>query len=133
MPRSSRLDTVSPAASLLGRSVLKITSESGVVELEYDAKPEFSNRHGTVAGGFLAAMLDSATSAPVLLLLDDGQTVVTTDLQVSFERPARVGRLSAVSRVLVRDAVEVRSESELRDPEGRVVARATATFRILSE
>jgi len=131
MPESSLLDSLSPAAELLGRRVIEVDSKSGVVRLEYDAKPEFTNRHGTVAGGFLAAMLDSATSVPVLLALPEDATAVTTNLEVSFERPARVGRLSAVSRVLTQNDREVYSTSELLDSEENVVASATATFRIL--
>jgi uncharacterized protein (TIGR00369 family) len=84
-----------------------------------------------VAGGFLAAMLDSATAAPVLASLGADQTVVTSHLDISFVRPARVGRLDAVSRILTRDDREVPSTSDLLDGEGNIVASATATFRIL--
>ena len=125
-------DEISPAANLLGRNVRDIDAESGVIRIDFEAKREFANRHGTVAGGFLAAMLDSATSAPALLAVSDGESVVTTDLRVSFDRPASVGRLTAHSRLVDQDARNVRSESELLDAEGRTVAHATAVFRIIS-
>jgi len=48
----------SPAAALLGRRVLGLAPESGDLRVEYRARPEFSNRHGTLSGGVLAAMLD---------------------------------------------------------------------------
>lgn len=131
MPHSAPLDESPPAAALLGRVVRAIDSDTATVQLDYEARPEFANRHGTIAGGFLAAMLDSATSAPALLALDEGKTVVTTSLHVSFERPARVGRLRASARVIERSDRELHSTSELMDPEGKIVARATATFRII--
>ena len=131
MPRSQHLDKITPGAKLVGREVLAVDSSTGVVRLAFLARPEFANRHGTVSGGFLAAMLDSATAAPILAFLPEDLTIVTTDLRVSFVRPAPLGPLSASGRVTERNDREVQSEAELSDPEGNAVARATATFRIL--
>jgi uncharacterized protein (TIGR00369 family) len=126
----------SPAGEHLGRRIISSDPESGETVLEYVAKAEFTNRHGTVAGGFLAAMLDSATSIPVLSSLSSlakNQTVVTTHLDVKFERPATVGTLKAVSRVVERTDREIQSTAELLDETGQVVARAAATLRIVSK
>jgi len=131
MTRSSHLDSINPAAALIGREVLDIDSETGQVRLAFMARPEFANRHGTVAGGFLAAMLDSASAAPILASLPEDLTIVTTELRVSYERPAPLGRLLAVGRISQRSDREILSEAELEDPDGVVVARASATFRVL--
>lgn len=131
MARSSHLDLITPAAQLVGREVLEVDSGSGIVRLAFLAKPEFANRHGTVSGGFLAAMLDSATAAPILALLPEDLSVVTTDLRVSFEHPAPLGRLFGVGRISERNEREVCSEAELLDRDGTPVARATARFRIV--
>lgn len=131
MARSRHLDQITPGARLVGREVLEVDSSTGVVRLAFVARPEFANRHGTVSGGFLAAMLDSATAAPILAFLAEDLTVVTTDLRVSFERPAPLGPLFGIGRVSERSDREIHSEGELSDPEGNAVARATATFRIV--
>jgi uncharacterized protein (TIGR00369 family) len=131
MDRSPHLDLITPAAELVGREVLEVDSGTGVVRLAFLAKPEFANRHGTVSGGFLAAMLDSAAAAPVLAFLQSDLSVVTTDLRVSFERPAPLGRLLGVGRVSEQNEREVHSEAEISDREGNPLARATATFRIV--
>jgi len=131
MAPGSHLAWITPAAELVGREVLEVDASTGIVRLAFLAKPEFANRHGTVSGGFLAAMLDSATAAPILAVLPDDLSVVTTDLRVSFERPAPLGRLFGVGRVSERKEREVLSEAELLDAEGHAVARATATFRIV--
>ena len=125
------LDQSTPAAKLVGREVLEVDTERGTARLGFVARPEFTNRHGTVSGGFLAAMLDSTTAAPVLAALPEQLTVVTTDLHVSFERPARVGPLAGLGRVTHEDEREFRSEGELSNPDGEVVARGSATFRIV--
>jgi len=115
----------------VGRRVLEVDSATGIVRLEFMARPEFANRHGTVSGGFLAAMLDSTTAAPILAFLPEDLTIVTTELRVFYERPATLGQLFGTGRVSERNDREVLSEGELADPEGTTVARATATFRIL--
>jgi acyl-coenzyme A thioesterase PaaI-like protein len=58
---SDHLNEISPAAVLLGREIVSVDTESGEVRLRFLADRQFSNRHGTVQGGMLAAMLDSAT------------------------------------------------------------------------
>ncbi len=131
MSRSQHLDRVTPGAKLVGREVLDVDSSTGVVRLAFLARPEFANRHGTVSGGFLAAMLDSVTAAPILAFLPEDLTIVTTDLRVSFERPAPLGQLGGIGRVSEQNDREIHSQGELSVPEGNVVARATATFRIL--
>jgi len=131
MTRSSHLDQINPGAMLIGREVLEVDASTGSVRLAFLARPEFANRHGTVSGGFLAAMLDSACAAPILASLPEDRTIVTTELRVSYERPAPLGRLLALGRVSERNDREILSEAELEDPEGVVVAKATATFRVL--
>ena len=131
MLQADRMQRGSPAGEHLGRRLISSDQESGETTLEYVAKPEFANRHGRVAGGFLAAMLDSATSIPVLSSLSPDQTVVTTNLDVKYERPATVGTLRAISRVIEMDDWEIRSSAELLDEDGHILARASATLRIL--
>lgn len=132
MTLSRHLDTTTPGAQLVGREVLNVDEASGEVRLAFLARPEFANRHGTVSGGFLAAMLDSATAAPILVTLPEDRTIVTTELRVSYLRPAALGRLESVGRIAERGEREIRSEAELVDPEGRTVARAVAVFRVLT-
>ncbi len=126
------LDAPTPAATLLGRTVLSVDAAVGAVRVGFTARPEFLNRHGTVQGGFLAAMLDSTTAIAVLATLAEDETVLTTDLRVSYERPANQGALTGVGRMVARDGREARSEGELLDGDGRVVARAAASLRIVA-
>jgi uncharacterized protein (TIGR00369 family) len=131
MAHGPHLDLITPAARLVGREVLEVDSGTGIVRLAFFARPEFANRHGTVSGGFLAAMLDSTAAAPILAFLPKDLSVVTTDLRVSFERPAPLGRLLGVGRVSEQNEREVHSEAELLDRDGNPLARARASFRIV--
>ena len=122
-----------PAARLLSREVLSVDAETGEVTLRFVAKPEFANRHGTVQGGFLAAMLDSATGMAVMLSLPPDMTAVTTRLDVSYLKPASIGPLRATSRVVRRDARSADVEAHLMDDAGVVLATANAELRIRSK
>ena len=121
-----------PAARLLGREILSSDAATGEVKLRFIAKPEFANRHGTVQGGFLAAMLDSAAGMAVMLSLPPEQTAVTTRLDVSYLKPAGIGPLHATSRIIKRDARTADVEAQLMDDAGLMLATAKAELRILS-
>ena len=121
-----------PAARLLGREILSSDAATGEVKLRFVAKPEFANRHGTVQGGFLAAMLDSAAGMAVMLSLPPEQTAVTTRLDVSYLKPASIGPLHATSRIIKRDARTADVEAQLMDDAGLMLATAKAELRILA-
>jgi uncharacterized protein (TIGR00369 family) len=120
-----------PAATLLGRRLLGVDPESGKATLEFLAKPEFCNRHGTIQGGILAAMLDSAAGVVVTANLPSHLTAVTVQLNTSFVKPAPPGPLRAQASLVAMDDRSAEVTAEIGTPEGEVVARATANLRIL--
>ncbi|MDE2362439.1 MAG: PaaI family thioesterase [Hyphomicrobiales bacterium] len=125
------LKVMTPAARLLGREWLSGDRGTGVSRSRFHAPPEFANRHGTVHGGFLAAMLDSAAGLAVLDLLPQDMTMVTARLDVEYLKPAPLGTLEAQARVIARDERNVHIEAELATPDRVIVARARATMRIV--
>jgi uncharacterized protein (TIGR00369 family) len=108
---SDHLNQIPPGADLLGREIVEADKDTGEMRLRFLARHDFTNRHGTVQGGFLAAMLDSATGNAVMAMLPPEKTAVTARLDTSFLKPARPGPLYAVARVSERDA---RSARDLR-------------------
>jgi uncharacterized protein (TIGR00369 family) len=129
--REHHLNLNPPAAQLLSREVLSVDEKTGEVTLRFIAKPEFANRHGTVQGGFLAAMLDSATGMAVMLSLPPDMTAVTTRLDVSYLKPASIGPLRATSRIVRRDDRSADTEAQLTSEDGLVLASARAELRIV--
>ena len=112
----AHLAEVTPGAATLGREWVKFDPSSGSATLRFLAKPEFANRHGTVQGGFLAAMLDSATGITLLAMLPQELTVVTVGLNTRFEKPASVGVLIVEARVVERDDRDAAVEAEVLGP-----------------
>jgi acyl-coenzyme A thioesterase PaaI-like protein len=76
---SDHANEISPAAVLLGREIVSVDTESGELRLRFLADRQFSNRHGTVQGGLLAAMLDSATGNAVVAKLPSDRTGLRRD------------------------------------------------------
>ena len=126
---NSHLTQLPPAARLLGREVLRI-DEDGTAHLRFFARPEFANRHGTVQGGLVSAMLDSATMTPLLARLPDDRIALTAKLETEFLRPTPLGELHARAWVVSRDERGAVARGELRDIDGTLVATATAHLRI---
>ena len=100
--------------------------------LKYVALPDFMNRHGTVQGGFLAAMLDSATALTLLNCLEADETAVTRSIIVEFLRPAKPGVIHARTRVVSRNGPAAEVAGELLDDNGVTVATAVAKLRVLN-
>ena len=126
----ARFNRTSPAAIHLGREVTAIDPETSSAQISFKARPEFANRHGTVQGGFLSAMLDSACAIALLVQLGEGISFVTKSIEINFVSPAPLGDLLATARVVTRDERNAEVEAELKTPNGVVVANATAKLRI---
>ncbi|MGX1105340.1 MULTISPECIES: PaaI family thioesterase [Bradyrhizobium] len=122
---------VPPGAQLLGREWLGFDGETATVRFE--AQPLFTNRHGTIQGGFLAAMLDSATGLGALAALPATRTVVTKTLTTRFLKPARIGPITAKAKVISQTDRDMIVEADLIDANDVTVASATAELRILDK
>ncbi len=124
------LSELTPVARLLGREIERFDAD-GTLHVRFTARPEFVNRHGSVQGGLVAAMLDSATSAVLLAQLPPEQTSMTVKLETEFLRPAPLTSLHAKAWIVARDERSATTRGELRDPDGTIVATATSSLRIL--
>jgi uncharacterized protein (TIGR00369 family) len=127
----SHLNQLTPGAALLGREFLGFDADGTTASIRFQARAEFANRHGGVLGGFLAAMLDSATGLTLLAGLPPELTAVTTHLDTEFIKPAPIGTLLAKARVTSRDERNAVVGAEILDAEGNPCARAVAKLRIV--
>jgi uncharacterized protein (TIGR00369 family) len=114
------------AAHTLGIAFTHIDADGGTIETTFQAKAEFTNPAGHIQGGFLAAMLDDTMGPALAATLAAGQFAPTLNLNVSFERPARVGVITGSGRVLKRGADVCFLAGELFQ-DGKRIASATAT------
>lgn len=120
-----------PCAKLLGIDILDARPNDGWVRVRFEARPEFCNASGNVQGGMLAAMLDD-TMGPAVLITTNAETMPTTiDMSVSFLAPAKPGPLIGEAIVIQLGKTVGFVEARLADEMGLIIARATASVRLI--
>ena len=133
MPVSTALDGLPrpPCAELLGWEVVDARPADGWIRIRFEARPEFLNPAGYIQGGFLAAMLDD-TMGPAMFVYSEGRLFTPTiEMHVSFLSPARPGPLYGEGQVVQAGKSIAFLEGKLSDLSGTVLARATATARLV--
>ena len=93
----------------------------------------FLNPLGTVHGGWMATLLDSAMGCAVHSLLKAGQSYTTAELKVNFVRPVtpRSGRLRCDGKVVHGGNRLATAEGRLTDATGKLLAHGSTTCMIL--
>jgi len=94
-----------------------------------DADERHLNAHGTVHGGALATLCDSAMGTAVAAAGADGP--VTVEMKVTYLRPAEPGEVVADAEVRKRGKRIIVVEAEVTQ-ENETVALASATFTDVS-
>jgi uncharacterized protein (TIGR00369 family) len=121
-----------PVAVLLGWRLREIDPAAGTIVVEYEAKPEFANPMGNVQGGIIAAMLDDTMGPALVATLPPGKFAPTLEMKVSYLEPTPIGgRLFGHGRVVRAGGTVAFVEGDLRNEEGRILATASATARIV--
>jgi uncharacterized protein (TIGR00369 family) len=120
------------AAATLGLEVIHVDGDNGTIELAFAAKEDFTNPAGNVLGAFVAAMLYDTVGPALLATLEPDQFQSTLTLNVHFLRPVRPGRVVGKGRVVHRDGDMALMEASLIDSQGALIARATATARVIT-
>lgn len=105
----------------------------GEVDVSLVAEPRHLNLAGTLHGGMIATLADTATGLAFRTTLGPGMSFLTSTLSVTFLRPGRPGTVTARGRVVRTGSRFGYAEADVEDGEGRLLARATATFTVIAE
>ena len=116
-----------PCTETVGMRLTHVDQARMTARYAFEARPEFANPTGAIQGGFLAAMLDEAMSTTAIIASNVTMNAPTLEMKVSFLRPVFVGTATAEARVLKWGKSTCFIEAELFDPEGQLVAKASAT------
>jgi uncharacterized protein (TIGR00369 family) len=120
-----------PIGQLLG-FVLKVI-EPGRAVFEMEADERHHNPMGTLHGGVYCDLADAAMGYAYASTLAEGETFTTVELKINFFRPVRKGKLTAEARVIRAGSNLGYIECDVRDGEGKSVARAASTCMKLRE
>lgn len=114
-------------AGLLG--VSEQDAADGHAQLEFTANESHLNPAGSVHGGVLATLVDTAMGLAVRSATDDGDVPATSQLTVTYLRPASAGQLQVTAEVRKRGEHLTICEADV-EQEGRSVVHALATFAL---
>jgi uncharacterized protein (TIGR00369 family) len=101
------------------------------VDVSLLVEPRHLNLSGTLHGGMIATLADTATGLAYRTGLDEGAEAFTSSLSVTFLRPGGIGLVTATGRVVKRGSRFGYAEADVVDADGTLLARATATFTVL--
>jgi uncharacterized protein (TIGR00369 family) len=118
-----------PAAEMIGfRMVSFGTGES---RFEMDAGRRHHNPMGTVHGGILCTLADSAMGMAFASTLGEGETFTTLEIKVNYLRPVFEEKLFAAAKVVHRGRTVGMVECDVTTENGKLVARAVSTCVVL--
>ncbi|WP_067814269.1 PaaI family thioesterase [Nocardia inohanensis] len=110
-----------------------VAVEPGAATFEGRPGEFLYNPMGTVHGGYLSTLLDSALGSAVMSRLPAGTGYTTAQLNVNLLRPvsARTGKLRAVGRAIHVGRTIATAEAQLLGVEdGKLYAHATTTCAV---
>jgi uncharacterized protein (TIGR00369 family) len=121
-----------PAVTLVGFDIVEV--DDGRTVFRFVPDERHYNPVGTVHGGILSTVADTALAPAINSLLPAGVLATTVDLHVSFIRAvtAATGPLTCEGRAEHVGTTLAHGEADIVDASGRLHVRATGTCRVLT-
>ena len=107
-----------------------VSWEGGRAVIEYEVGPQMCHSGGVAQGGFVCGWIDAAMAHASLSIAPE-MTPMSLELKVSYFAPARPGRVVAEGWIERRGRATCFAEGRLLDPEGKVLAKASSTIRLI--
>jgi uncharacterized protein (TIGR00369 family) len=120
-----------PIGRLLGFVLKAIEPGRAVFEMEIDERHH--NPMGTLHGGIYCDLADAAMGYAYAATLREGEAFTTVELKINFFRPVRHGKLIAEASVIKAGSTLGYVECDVKDHDGKLVAKAASTCMILSK
>jgi uncharacterized protein (TIGR00369 family) len=110
-----------------------IEAEQGRVIFEAVPAQRFLNPLGTIHGGWISTLLDSAMGCAVHSMLKPGHGFTTVDMTVSFVRAVlpTTGKLTCEAKIIHSGGRIATAEGRVIDAGGKLIAHGTETCLIL--
>ena len=125
-----------PLPPLLHTLDFKVGSlDKGIVSFEFEPQEFHYNPLGTVHGGVITAILDSAMGCSVHSLLPAGTFYTTLELKVNFLKPITIksGTLKATGKVINLGSRTALVEAQLTGSNGTIYAHAVSTCMLIQQ
>jgi uncharacterized protein (TIGR00369 family) len=115
----------------LGMSVLRATSEEGVVRMQ--VPDVLRGPFGPAHGGAIAALIDTALGVAVACRMSPRDRTATHELNINYISFATEAVVIATARVIRMGQSVAHAEAEARTESGTLIAKALATFGVFRD
>jgi uncharacterized protein (TIGR00369 family) len=114
-----------PIARLLGFVIQAV--EPGWSRFEMEVDERYHNPMSTLHGGIYCDLADAAMGYAYASTLGEAESFTTVELKINFFRPVFKGKLTAEARVVKAGSTLGYVECDVKDAQGKLVARAAST------
>ena len=108
------------------------SADDGHAVVGFEAAQEHLNPAGTLHGGVLATLVDTAMGLAVRSATGDGDVPATSQLTVTYLRPGTPGPLTVTAQVRTRGEHLTVCDADV-EQDGKALVHAVATFALLHE
>lgn len=126
-----RIDT-SPIADAMNGFITGLQMDPPKIELTFEPGVQFTQAADLVQGGAVAAMLDLAMAFVAMIKLPDGYSVATANLNISYLRAAKLGKLRAMAEIERLGKSLIFTKASLCDDTGIILATSSSTLSALA-
>ncbi|MFE6257335.1 PaaI family thioesterase [Agromyces sp. NPDC057865] len=140
LPRMSGLDFLRairdgelPPAPISSPMLMQLEEvDDGRVAFSCEPDESLYNPIGSVHGGVMCTILDSALGCAAHSTLAAGSGYTSIEIKVNYLRPVQIaaGRLTAIGRVTKRGRRVIFAEGEVTDVQGSIVATASSSLLV---
>ena len=102
----------------------------GTARVRFEAREEHLNPAGTLHGGVLATLVDTAMGTAVRSATGDDDVPATSQLTVTYLRPGTPGPLEVTAQVRTKGEHLTVCDADV-EQDGRAIVHAVATFALL--
>jgi len=115
--------------ALLGMKVEELGE--GTARFTMLAERRFFNAAGVIHGGALASIADASIAAALATLIDTRREIMATvEMKINYMAPVRGGSISCEAKILQKGKSVAVGEAWVYNGEGKLLAKAMATFLI---
>lgn len=116
-----------PCSKTLSMVIEAYDGDTQEVTMSFVGTEDWTNPMGNLQGGYLTTMLDECMSVAGIAAGEFKTAVPTLEMKTTFLRPAQPGPFKGIGKVRKNGKSIAFLEGELYDPDGKMVAKATAT------
>jgi acyl-coenzyme A thioesterase PaaI-like protein len=130
--RKDEFELPPPVFTHMQGEFLEFDQENGVLTNRFPVVDKYLNPYGAMQGGVVAAAVDN-TFGPLSMLV--APPSVTRKLELKYSKPITTDLefITVKATFLERDDRWLRFKAEVRDPQGKLLARAWSQYWIVDE